>query len=371
MLKPILLYGIIYFGCLISFLPIALAQQEPTPCPSISFADIDQMPIATMRLRFHFMPRRDGQANFTAKEASTIAENMLRYANDNLANLRPANIAGPKGLPAHVRDSRLRLSLYSETQTDKGVLVHEAEDWDAASDVYGDRVVNIVFVYCYAKNEKGDTVSCCYNQAIGSNRVDFCNVWKVLATDTAIQKNRSRLLVHELGHILGLSHTFTCGNECETVDIDPKAECGGGCEWVGDDCKTRGNNIMSYRYGEGDNYNTALTPCQWEKIFEHIIQVKPLSIVMDCRKNPEPLVIDQAYEVWQNLKFINRDIIILRGANLTIACAVRFADDCKIYVRRRGRLNIAGGQFTKFCDGQVWQAIEGKGKVIYEASRTF
>jgi Metallo-peptidase family M12 len=344
---------------IIAQMPILLLAQK-----GVSFDDIETMPICTINMRFHFMPRLDKQAQFTPQEARAIAQNMVKYANQNLSNLNPANIPAPNGkLPAHVKDSRLRLHLYSETN-DEGVVIHEKDQIDL-NDPYDGRVVDVYFVYCYSPNEKGDSLSCCFNQAVSDTRIEFCNVWKVLATDTAIQNNRSRLLVHELGHILGLSHTFSCGNECENEDIDPKAECGGPCEWVGDACAKRGNNIMSYRFGSGNDYNTALTPCQWAHIFNKIMRERPQSRVFDQTKDNNALLIEED-ETWDSPKILNCDVIVDYNAKLTIRADVHFTEGCTVYVRRWGKVILESGELKKLKNSAKWSIFAGKGKFIEE-----
>ena len=98
---------------------------------------------------------------------------------------------------------------------------------------------------------------------------------------------------HELGHRLGLNHSYFCGNECRDIDLNVNTECNPRCPQVitcgsnpgpgnGGEvncngtnlgiCNTGGtsNNLM----GQG-NRSYSITPCQWETMFNGILTYNP------------------------------------------------------------------------------------------------
>ena len=327
----------------------------------MNFGNKDNMPIANIRVRFHFLPRLDGRPQFTQQEAFDIATSMVSFSNQNLSNLNQANVPGPNGLPPNVQDSRIQLQLYSTTG-DNGVVVYNSgSSTDIPQpDSYGTNVVNIIFRYCYTALPDS-TSSCCSNEAVGFNTIYFCNIWTTIKQASA-QLDRSRLLVHEMGHILDLGHTWVCGTTCDGVDISSNQECGGTCNSDPYACSFRGNNIMSYKFGNVTDYNTSLTPCQWEHIFNWIEANQPPFVVYDCQKNNTPLTVSGGSVTWDDLRLINRDVIVQSGTTLTINCEVRFVNGCKIQVQSGASLIVNSTKITNLCYGQ-WAGIESQGNV--------
>ncbi len=342
----------------------ANTQSISIPC-MINFASNPYTPIARVRMRFHFLPRLDGRPQFTQAEALNIATSMVSFSNQNLSNLNQANVAGPNGIPQRVQDSRIRFELYSTTG-DNGVVVYNNGQTDIPPDNYGTDVVNIVFTYCY-NSLPDSTNSCCYNAAVDFNRIDFCNIWTTIKQAPA-QEDRARLLVHEMGHILDLDHTFQCGNQCSSIDISPNAECGpNGCN---SNCSYGGNNIMSYKPDRNlpiGVFNTALTPCQWEHMLNYIVSNNIPFVVWDCQKSNTPLTVSGGNVTWNDLRLLNVDVIVQSGTTLTINCDVRFVIGCGIQVQSGASLIVNSATITNMC-GTQWTGIVSQGNVTLNSA---
>ena len=116
------------------------------------------------------------------------------------------------------------------------------------------------------------------------------------------------MLCHEIGHTFNLDHTFDCSPQCSN-EINHNIECGGTCG-----CETPSspsNNMMSYSGG-----NKALTACQWETMFNYILNTNPPFVTWNdgnCSSVNNNLVITSASEIWNTPKFLRKNIIIESG----------------------------------------------------------
>ncbi len=139
---------------------------------------------------------------------------------------------------------------------------------------YGDRVLNIVFL--------DDGTRMLNGSACG---LDMCSSVTLYGAYYNLKYNGkfgwwsfAALLNHEVGHLLGLCHSFYCDNECAGIDLDPSRECFSGPCFM--DCGgpnngqcnnwlANSNNMMGYNANQN-----ALTPCQWKRIMHTLYATK-------------------------------------------------------------------------------------------------
>ncbi|MBK8956432.1 MAG: hypothetical protein IPM34_12890 [Saprospiraceae bacterium] len=192
------------------------------------------------------------------------AELLINHANWALDSLNdsPISLQSMKG------DAHYNYNIYTDkgNPNDSFGGIWFWDKWAPAQFPYGDRVLNIVI--------QDDGKRMLNGSACGLN---FCNSLIMYgAFYNAKYQGKfgwwsfASLLNHEVGHIFGLCHSFTCENECAGVDLDPAKECysgpcyndcGGPNNGQCNNWLANSNNMMGYNANQN-----ALTPCQWKRI---------------------------------------------------------------------------------------------------------
>ena len=191
---------------------------------------------------------------------------------------------------------------------------------------------------------------------------------------------------HEVGHCLGLFHTFRTDNGAELVNgvncqsagdfvCDTPADVDDGftvgypsCEWNGNDVDDEGDlydpdetNIMSYSHplcykGFSDG--------QAERM-RFLIATEPT--LQDCIVEPDAsLYTITSNTTWSTTNtpnngdfFVGGNVTITDGATLTIESdvTVRFGEESRVVIEPGSRLNLHGKLTGLGCNGNTWKGI--------------
>lgn len=410
--KPPFLSGIFSLPCVLLFLMCnsSLLNAQITKCevpnplvtsifstgrsPNCDIAnttqqDYSEIAIYTIFANFHFVADNNGD-NFHCDPmgpanlyAPDIVDDIMSFSNSYFTNPQINDF----GSPGEVHDARIRIELYTIPGTSGdicgGIFFHSHQTSQSTirnHSPYGNDVVDIIF------NDSNDPAPPTIGGSTGLPGSTYLNVFNMLSNVQNGEDapwNYARILNHELGHIFNLPHAFSCFNNC--YDMDESQECGGpsGCtisnaEDEGELCTSlpgrnctaswgealecchctwgTGNNFMGYN---GDM--RGMTPCQWETMFNWILSNdwQPGTF---CEVSESALTLPTSANIlWNEVKLLNRDVVIPNGTTLTISCEVRMGDNKKFDVKEGGKLIVDGGLITNLCEDMMWAGIYVEG----------
>jgi hypothetical protein len=158
-------------------------------------------------------------------------------------------------------------------------------------------------------------------------------------------------IAHELGHSLGLIHTFSGGlldRKGEPVKLASGSS----------------NNLLDY-----GSWNS-LTPVQigtiHRTIESNIGQLQDVQLKDYCTNNPKETISIRAGEdiLWSSPRRLKGDLVVENGARLTLGSRLGMPAGSRIIVRKGGWLVVEEeAELTGNC-GQLWDSlqVEGRGK---------
>lgn len=179
----------------------------------------------------------------------------------------------------------------------------------------------------------------------------------------------AQTLAHELGHCLDLFHTYNpscCHETCNASDPEYLYDLFGAnapayCwEGGGFGCKiTLGTNTCTNNIMGGNNMlNYYFSPMQIGKMHRALSIKSVRKYVKENTYNAVQYEIDQN-ETWNfDIRWYS-DIVIKRGAVLTLKGKILMADQAAIVIKRGASLIVDGGVITS--SGQTWQGIKTEG----------
>lgn len=352
---------------------------------------MDHFRVRYVKVNFHFINNTAGTATFPEPNAKQYARDLLSGANAKmLQNSKmhlPANnetqvlpvlyqyiltpnpdIPGDDGIYYHVDDD-----LYFLNKSDKGSVFNSGQ-YNKFGMMKGD-VVNVFLL----EHPVDSVVSETYKVKDGGIglpnwvKVMPCKLKTTKITGTHKGKpiyggawSNVDLLNHEMGHSLGLSHSWNMNDGCDDTPRNPNCwnySRNAPCD------KYPSNNMMDYNV-----FRNAVTPCQIGKIHANLGSDSPQrdKLVNDwCELNPEhDITIRSGDSIqWACHKDISGNITINNGGTITLFCNVSIPKDGKITVKPGGKLILDNATLYNSCkyewEGiEIWSNRKAKGEVI-------
>jgi len=337
---------------------------------------LNHTPSRHIRINFHFMLSEKGEGNFKGEHGVNFAKNMLVGANMNLYKNKKMNLPPGNDTPVIPQRYKYIITPRPNVPGDDGIYFHYDDDlyWMVGKkgkdrnifekevfEKYGvqkDTVLNIFVMANHPDSLKSPTFK------VGNRGIAFGNWvkmggWYNLCVDSkgndilqghyAVTKN----LHHEIGHCLGLRHTWRGNDGCDDTPRNP------GC-WVKSKdapCNVNwSNNVMDY-----NAYQSSWSPCQLGTAHYNMSKngktIRKLLKPTWCKLKKDYQVTIEEDIVWNGSKDIEGHIVIKDEASLTIRCRVALPKAAKIIVYPKGRLILDGATLENNC-GALWKGIE-------------
>lgn len=318
---------------------------------------IDDLPIVTVYVNFHFQSNAQGQTytndpSGVVGSGQFIATEIVENFNNSMQNVTPNFFPGPNGVPANPlpnNEGRLRLEFYPSFEE----ALHFYGVNDTYGSVYEDQVLDI-------RIRDASPCGGFFGRAFDLFSTEL-TLWNMFCNDENPDAPYIiHAVPHEVLHTFGLRHSHDCMQRA--FDIDPDFECHPndpslGCDEDAGVCQaenTDGNNLM------GDNQDgNAITPGQLELVFDHLLTTDFDNFELgSCEKTDPPFYVQSTTEeIWDFPRFFYGDVIVETGTVLRIQCKVYMAHKAKIRVRRGARLIVEGTTITSTCPDKEWGGI--------------
>lgn len=337
------------------------------PCKeAINYAPDQYTDERTVRVNVHLMNNLKGDANFSLEEGSTFLRHVINNSNDRLGKNKKMNL--PLGNTTPVLEPGFRYKVVGTGPGDKGYYSHaDKDDYYFMNKGKGKNNYKKDVVKKYAISD--DTI---LNIFVISHPQDSLKSRSYKTTKTGIAlgtslkisgiyshrdekpHNFGTLMNHEIGHVLGLAHSWTKYDGCDDTPVHPNCwdkNSGPPCDG------TYSNNVMDY-----NNSQMAYTPCQLGKIHKGFNRLgsKTRGLIYDDWCSPistRPIVITSRVD-WKGDRDLRKDIIIKEGGRLDLHCRLSMAAGRKIIVEEGGALHLHSFSRLHNSCGDQWGGIE-------------
>ncbi|MEM1323881.1 MAG: hypothetical protein AAGG75_26715 [Bacteroidota bacterium] len=347
--------------------------------PDLDFPE--HTPTKTIRLNFHIMCKEDGSSNFDKEKGRLFINQVLEAANDKLGRNSQMRLPLGNATPVLPIGYRYKLTPRPNVPGDEGIYFHYDDElyymlsegksrnnYDrTVFNKYGiqkDTVMN-VFVMTHPVDSLKSPK---FNPHNKTNGIAFgswlkVNGWFFNVQDTVWRNGKmslpkgkwfcQKLLNHEVGHCLGLRHSWRSNDGCDDTPKHPN--CWGKSKRPPCD-SLWSNNFMDY-----NTHASAWSPCQIGTVHYNFSSKKRkirrlLERTWCTLKEDQTIYIDTTV-VWKSAKDLEGHIIIRDGGSLTVNCRVALPKGAKISVYPEGELLLNGAVLENDC-GENWEGIE-------------
>lgn len=322
------------------------------------------VPERVIRVNYHILNSRDTSHRFLAEIATPYVRELTRQINIKLANNLPMSLPAAAGTPVLPTRIRLEIAPIPGMPWDDGVYYHFDDDLFGYvhtgrnrnnSDmqvirkyaIQPDSVLNI-----FIMPHHPDSVASPTYRATGTGIALGKAIKLAGLIRTGLPPSEfAGMTLHEIGHVLGLAHTWRYSDGCDDTPYHPN------CFYPGEPpCDSLiSNNVMDYNH-----WQQAWTPCQLGKAHRNLSRrtgtARSLLQRDWCTSLPGHDLVISEDETWEGEVDLYGDVEVMPGARLTIRCAVSFPAGSRLLVHSGATLVLDGGSLANDC-GLSWQGI--------------
>lgn len=363
---------------------------RPNPCHDYNnyIPDTNRLhfsPMRYVRLNIHFINSADSTQNFKPQEGIRFAQELVNHANYLLSVNHKMFLPPGNNTPVLPTQYRYVLTGKPDDPDDLGVYFHyndslficNKKDYTSRSiyslfyggqfDLYGvqkNEALNVFFVehppdslgsptYKFTTNGVGKPD---WAKMVGAFHHFTTNKDPVTGASNYNGGSIAGLFNHELGHSVGLAHTWNLNDGCDDTPMNPN-------HWNFPEVAPEKHNEVSNNVMDYNAFQNAWTPCQIGKVQLNCATPNSLQrrIIRPDWCHYDPTQPIQIYPgdtvVWLGNKDFNTDIIVHHRAQLTIHCTVSLPQGAAIKVKMGGTLVLDGATITNLCN-QKWRGIE-------------
>lgn len=329
-------------------------------------AHIDHTPMKYIRVNVHFMNSTDSSQNFNGEKGIKYAKALISYANLPLKDNKKMFL--PKGNNTPVLPVRYEYVLTPATDdpNDEGVYFHYDDELFYFVQVgqnrnLGDRrvldkynvgsdtIMNLFVMPHHPDSIASPTYSVTHTGIALKNNVKVAGLFE---SDKPAWFFKG-LINHEIGHVLGLSHTWSYPDGCDDTpknrncwNITKSGPCKDGAS----------NNVMDYNARQH-----AWTPCQIGRIHRTFgntyARSRKILIPNWCTLHEDRHIVVSDSVRWKGAKDLEGHLTIENGGYLRISCRVSIPKGGKITVKPGGTLVLDQCLIHNAC-GDSWKGIE-------------
>jgi len=332
--------------------------------PYDSIADL--FPTKFIRLNFHYMNDVKGDKNYTGQEALDFTYYLVDNANKRLLENHKMKL--PEGNMNPALDPRYQYIIQGQSGNpeDKGIYFHADDELyyflnkgikrnnykRAVIDKYAvnlDSVLNVFVMPHHPDSLKSK------NYNVSTTGIALGSAVKIAGLYEKGEPfwEYATLLNHEIGHVMGLTHTWNTNDGC---DDTPKNE---NCFTQTKEAPCDGiisNNLMDYNSSQ-----MAISPCQLGTIHKNINELgsRERSLVRHdwCDYHQDKTIVVSTKQVWNGAKDLFGDLVIKSGAALQISGRVSFPISGRIIMEEGAKLILNDAMLHNSC-GDKWGGIE-------------
>ena len=340
---------------------------------------LNHTPIRYLRVNFHFMNSADSSKNYQGARARRYARRLIQEATKALEDNQQMYL--PQGNDTPVLPVRYRYEVTSSEgfERDSGIYCHYDDDlfWfvsrgknrnnydrDVIQD-YGiglDSIINLFIMPHHPDSVESKSYSVTSSGIALGSGVKLSGIFETRKEPWEFKG----LINHEIGHVLGLRHSWNTNDGCDDTPKNPNC-------WNVDlppPCDTAAsNNFMDYNASQN-----AWTPCQIGKIHQAMSREgslpRKMLIPTWCTFDSTKSIIIRDTISWTGAKDLEGNLIIADGGVLEVHCRLSIPPAGQIIVQDGGKLLLKNARIHNAC-GQTWKGIQvhrakkNPGEVVY------